>query len=622
MKNILEMSIDELKSNIKEDERLLNIAKDRYPEDVDYYTNEIAKYTAQLSDLEGKKISKTFSPYPSAEDYPSNTSTAIPDSESVRTPVDYANYMFRVTGNYPKDNAELENWKKDYANTVINKSNVPLSFIAKQIGLQGENQRFSDIVNKPEFQQFLKDMQNKQLETERQQIIDDKYKDAKWYEYPGYFLSELMYPAGIEAVKTGKNYTLGNAATETGINVAESVPWGAPLKAGALASKFGSWASERLLQNVPNIVKKAGTYAAKVPTIPFKAMEFAGKAPLVLGSVLTNSAVPIGREIYNVAEFDKPISDAAIDAGIGTAVNLGTPLFVEGALRGLTRATKNNVVGDVLTRLSNAIYRKKNTEEVLAKKANLYKKANIDNDLNLTRKIPDTYTENEKNILNNMFMQGDDYLKDKIAAESGIVTAKDYRNVLEYFENMGNEEGAKWARRMESLTPDEVLNNTKFKINKSKNDYITETDFKPDDFSESVLYTGPRYSNYNPKTKKLTQIARDQLKNKGSKNIMDLAEVPKYVKQGEIAQDLYELLSTYGINKLGKGDYAKRIVPVSEDFQKKYINPETRNEPKNIINETPDETNKRWSKGFATFDEQKTPEYQTWLAENIKRLAD
>ena len=30
----------------------------------------------------------------------------------------------------------------------------------------------------------------------------------------------------------------------------------------------------------------------------------------------------------------------------------------------------------------------------------------------------------------------------------------------------------------------------------------------------------------------------------------------------------------------------------------------------------------RWSRGFATFAEKNTPEYQTWLSENIKHLAD
>ena len=30
----------------------------------------------------------------------------------------------------------------------------------------------------------------------------------------------------------------------------------------------------------------------------------------------------------------------------------------------------------------------------------------------------------------------------------------------------------------------------------------------------------------------------------------------------------------------------------------------------------------RWADGFATFAEKNTPEYQTWLAENIKHLAD
>ena len=642
--------LDELKGTEKD---LLDLG---YPDN----SAEVSVVRQRIRDLENKQLDKTYQEYPSQSIYE--------NPEAIN--LDYSDIMKQVTGSYPKEQEDLDEWKRNYANRSI-KSTVPLETTAEEIGVfDPSTQNFSEVVKTPEFQQFLKDMQEELVSEDRSKTTEEGTKGIRGT------LTEILYPQGIEASRSGKEYGLGDAAVETAFNVGEAVPWGAPFKIGAVG-RVGA-AIARVLEPVSKIPVVGPTVYKGIEEIPGKAISLipsvARKVEQVpFGAIANQAIMPVARESYNVLGRDKDLSDAAIDAGFGTGVNFGTPLAVKGALRGTTRALKIPTIAAKLEKLTRDVENKRAAEELEEATGKLYKKKGLNgdryvgDDINMFDELEPKSAEpqselgtREKESIKNALGKSSMDAYEKIAKKANLerkiaprlIGYKDYSNLIKELKFNENPlaqpyheyivRSAKPPRSLDERMFD-VLSNpnaTEESIGSRLDDterfgkrqdpidaygaWVTE-----DPYLKSLRYNipGANQSAYYTKAQakalgdknlkgKLTEESRRLMDLKGTKDPLAIEKIGKYTPVIESVEDLAEMGKEFGINALGQNKDAARVIPYVGD---KLV--DSREAKKNIAKESHDEKEARWENGYATFEERKTPEYKAWEKENIQKLA-
>lgn len=684
----------------------LNSDLNDYKEDLNRNINEpdsvtnkirsnISEIESKIRDLENKNLDKTYQEYPTQYVDPSIKEPTIGN-------IDYSEIMKQVTGSYPKEQSDLDEWKRNYANRTIN-STVPLERTAKEIGIldTDKGQRFSDIVKTPKFQQFLKDMQGEVVSGDREKIAEEGTSGPRGW------LTNIAYPQGIESVKSGEEYTpgligaglshvtaprfgesiveskdwnpIGDFGAETIFNVGEATPWGAPYKIGsagrvaaAIARLIGPTVGK--VPGVGKLAQKgiekglsiAGTgvdevedkVLSKVP----KASRWLEKAP-IFGAIANQSIMPVARETYNLAARDKELSDAAGDAGIGTAINFGTPLAAKGAFRGFNRAINLPGIAAKIEKLTSDVDKKRAADELAEATESLYKKKGLTpekypvSDIPLPDESVTGLVEQEaiRKSMGKEAMDAYENIAKKANFERNIspelVNSKAYANFiksLRYNDNPLAEpyheftvRSAKPPRKMidkvdEVLlnpnAPDDVVskrldNNQIFGKRQplissydawmTEDPYIKSLSYNTPGANQSMYYTKAQANALgDPKLEgTLTEEARRIMDLKGTKDPLAIERSSRFTPLIETGEDLAGMGTEFVLNAWGQDKDAARVVPYVGD---KLV--DWRESKKNVAKESPDEKEERWSDGYVTFEETKTPEYKAWKEDRISNL--
>jgi len=687
--------LDELKGSEKE---LLYLGYDDESE-------EIKSVREQIRDLENKNLDKTYQEYPTTYVDPSIKEPTIGN-------IDYSEIMKHVTGSYPKEQSDLDEWKRNYANRTIN-STVPLETTAEEIGEldTDKGERFSDIVKTPKFQQFLKDMQGEVVSGDREKIAEEGTSGPRGW------LTNIAYPQGIESVKSGSEYTpgligaglshvtapmfgesvveskdwnpIGDFGAETAFNVGEATPWGAPFKVGsagrvaaAIARLIGPTVGKvpgvgKLAQKgIEKGLSVAGKGVDKVEDkllskVP-KASRWLEKVPAV-GAIANQSIMPVARETYNLAARDKELSDAAGDAGIGTAINFGTPLAAKGAFRGFNRAINLPGIAAKIENLTSDVDKKRAADELSEAAEKLYKKKGLTPEKYPVSDIP----LSEESIIGPIEQEG---IRKSIGKETmnaygniakkanfernispELVNSKDYANFiksLKYNDNPLAEPYHQFTvrsadvprskkERWDDLFPPDVKKKGNYiatdvdkeRIAKrvaddsrfgerqplissydawmSEDPYIKSLSYNTPGANKSMYYTKEQAEALGDPNLKgtLTEEARRVMDLKGTKDPLAIERSSRFTPLIETGEDLAGMGTEFVLNAWGQDKDAARVVPYVGD---KLV--DWRESKKNIAKESPDEKEERWSDGYVTFEETKTPEYKAWKEDRISNL--
>lgn len=640
----------------------LNSDLNDYKEDLNRNINEpdsvtnkirsnISETENKIRDLENKNLDKTYQEYPTQYVDPSIKEPTIGN-------IDYSEIMKQVTGSYPKEQSDLDEWKRNYASRTLN-STVPLERTAKEIGVldTDKGQRFSDIVKTPKFQQFLKDMQGEVVSGDREKIAEEGTSGPRGW------LTNVLYPQGIESVKSGAEYTPVDAGVETAFNVGEATPWGAPFKIGSagrvgaaiarILGPVGSKISEKVISFVPNVSRKL----EKVPAI---------------GAIANQSIMPVARETYNLAAMDKELSDAAGDAGIGTAINFGTPLAAKGAFRGFNRAINLPGIAAKIENLTSDVDKKRAADELSEAAEKLYKKKGLTPEKYPVSDIPlsdeswigPIEQEAIRKSMGKETMDAYGNIAKKANFERNLspelVNSKDYANFIkslryndnplaepyhEFTVRSANVPRSKKERWDDLFPPDvnivkyrttdvdkeriakRVADDSRFGERQplissydawmSEDPYIKSLSYNTPGANQSLYYTKAQAKALgDPKLEgTLTEEARRIMDHKGTKDPLAIERSSKFTPAIEFGEDIAGMGTEFVLNAWGQDKDAARVVPYVGD---KLV--DWRESKKNVAKESPDEKEERWSDGYVTFEETKTPEYKAWKEDRISNL--
>ena len=564
--------------------------------------NDILAVRQKIKDLENKQTEKIYEQSPSK--------SVLENPEQIN--LDYSEIMKNATGAYPKDQDELDSWKKNYANRSLF-STVPLETTAEETGIyKPDEQKFSDAVKSPDFQQFLKDMQVEAIASDRQSIADEGSKGVRGT------LTEILYPEGMKSVREGTEYTPADAAVETAFNVGEAIPWGAPFKVGGAISK---------------VLAPIFKASRKVEHVPF-------------GMVANQTIMPAGRETYNALARDKDLGTSAADAGIGTAINVGTPLAIKGAFRSLSRGIKLPRIMSKFDKILTDVDKKRASEELAEETEQLYKKEGLNIPVSEAELYPSELSDKErKKVASDLSGVIGSYseIAKKANRERAIapklVGTKAYADLIKELKFNENPLAESYHNYMVSAT-DAPIDNVKKIRAKSKTpefnfyDELAKEENRigkridpisayeawasNDPYITALRYNVPdaNPSLYN-ENGKLTKEAKQLMDLKGTKDPLDLDRIGKGTQTLETVSDFAGMGKEFGLNAMGQSKDAVRVIPYVGD---KIV--ESREKKKNIIGESSEEKESRWAKGYSTVAEQKMPEYKKWYETNIERLAD
>ena len=576
-----------------------------------------------------------------------NKNTFIPPTETDQT--DYATIMKTVGQPAPKNQAEVEAFKGRLAKDVYDKD-LSLLDIARSAGFnvpkyedgpkQGQY-KFSETVKTPEFQKFLKDMQESQRVADMRKMVD---KETRFRDYTDPDTGEqvhipftegvwnqivdLMYPTTLSRLSKGdQNITNSDVDKETAINLIESLPFGSMVRAPFAAAKYGSGA----------IAKGA-----------------AGLADI--------SAAPVAREVYNVSKGEKGWTDAGRDALTGTLFNYAIPHVIDvgaGSIKEYVPIAKKAIEGYLDKRNIG-----KNIDELL-KGPSKARKPDVTFDTglkNVDKNIP-TVNDKQTNELSQFLKKTKDN-----EAEAIINTDLDMRsklNDVEYLEWLQNQKDNPfindYTNYMNSLAKDEktrlltdnegkFINTPYIDYNKQiKTPYVQNVIASKSPYSKNMIFD--KQGNIYPHIK-------DEMTEAGIENALEYGPVRVALNEpktwfGSVIDELTRSNSAFktipegaakgagrfAMNKYSESEGGKSIgksMPWGADEKTEEVPTETKeqkafrqkkgkfynNERSKEIDEYKKSPEYRWSRGFATFAEKNTPEYQTWLAENIKHLAD
>lgn len=580
-----------------------------------------------------------------------NKNTFIPPTETDQT--DYATIMKTVGQPAPKSQAEVEAFKGRLAKDVYDKD-LSLVDIARSAGFKvpkyedGPKKgqyKFSETVKTPEFQKFLKDMQESQRVADMRKMVD---KETRFLDYTdpetgeqvhipfgeGVWnqIRELMWPTTLNRLSKGdQNITNADVDKETAINLLEALPFGSMARAPFIASKYGSGA----------IAKGAAGFA-------------------------DISAAPVAREVYNVSKGEKGWPDAGRDAFTGTLFNYAIPHVLDvgaGSIKEYVPIAKKAIESYLDKRNIG-----KNIDELL-KGPSKARKPDVTFDTglkNVDKNIP-TVNDKQTNELSQFLKKTKDN-----EAEAIINTDLDMRsklNDVEYLEWLQNQKDNQfindYTNYMNSLAKDEkarlltdnegkFINTPYIDYNKQiKTPYVQNVIASKSPYSKNMIFD--KQGNIYPHIK-------DEMTEAGIENALEYGPVRVALNEpktwvGSVIDELTRSNSAFktipegaakgagrfAMNKYSESEGGKSIgesinnsmpwgadekteeVPTETEEQKKFRQKKGKfynNERSKEIDEYKKSPEYRWSRGFATFAEKNTPEYQTWLAENIKHLAD
>ena len=575
--------------------------------------------------------------------------------------LNYADIMRQLnkSASTPED---IEKFKSMLADKIMHDESFNVVKFARMVKLgddkNGDGQySYEEIIRSPDFQRFLTDMQ---AQSQKEQIAKDvdkelRYSDSDtdedrpWYENLRGGVTQLAYPITVEKIKRGgflNNNETGSApiALETAVNAAELLP----ISIGT--SAIGKVVSKVAPQLTKNVIAKAISSLLAGGAIY-------GAGPIARSAVEQNQ----NRQNFSTSEF-------ASDAAKGTVFNYAAPKFLTqfaGPIaekipivkKAIDRATSNKQINrdleDVIQIPSKAkpitSFGQTKQERQFINKAKkvgaafpetdsreavkgIYKDALIDLRNNST---PSEYLSfmDELKAKNNRFVdklreENFNTISTELAKKDVPITYKGvfdkngelnviYKNKLknknkEQFDAIDAERPK--IKDIKEYTDDTVLDFIKKEEEKGKAkdellDYLTKT--SADEIPEvNVALRAPR-------------------------NKID--EFAQKVSQSDPIEAIANVLSRYGINKISSSDkgadLAESVInflPGTEEKETPDIVKKNKADKSgrsykgdtNNIQAIQKARDERWADGFATFAEKNTPEYQTWLAENIKHLAD
>ena len=577
-----------------------------------------------------------------------NKNTFIPPTESDQT--DYATIMKTVGQPAPKNQAEVEAFKGRLAKDVYGKD-LSLVDIARTAGFkvpkyeEGPKQgqyKFSETVKTPEFQKFLKDMQESQRVSDMRKMVDKEtrfrdYTDPETGEQVHISFPEgvqnkimdLMFPTTLSRLSKGdQNITYADVDKEKGVNLLEALPLGSALRAPFAAAKFGL---------------KAAKYGS-------------GPVAKAIAGLIDIGAAPVAREGYNIAKGEKGWTDARNDALTGTLFNYAVPHVLDvgaGSIKEYVPVAKKAIESYLDKRNMG-----KNIDELL-KGPSKAKKPDID--FNSIASVSEEGIPEIGRVKSELERTGQFSKERQDALASNIKRNRDQRayqipiSDREMRDRLSDKDYLEWIQsQKENPVLSDYLNYMKEVTSKEgevpvKSPYVQTVLSNKAPYKSSMIFdkNGNLYPNIqkeieeqgvsNPLEYAPVKMALDEPKTWFGKRIDNITRSGGNGQ--EIVGDIAKGAGRLGMNKYSESEGGKAIgksmpwgadekteeAPTETEEQKKsrqkkgkFYNTEKSKE----IDEYKKTKEYRWENGYATTEERKSPEYKEWEANKIRSLKD
>lgn len=564
-----------------------------------------------------------------------NKNTFIPPTESDQT--DYATIMKNVGQPAPKNQAEVEAFKGRLAKDVYDKD-LSLVDIARSSGFnvpkyedgpKKGQYKFSETVKTPEFQKFLKDMQESQRVADMRKMVD---KETRFLDYTDPDTGEqvhipftegvrnqimdLMYPTTLSRLSKGdQNITKSDVDKETGVNLLESLPVGSALRAPFKAAKYGS-----------------------------------GPVAKAIAGLIDIGAAPAAREVNNISEGEKGYADAARDAATGTLFNYAVPHVIDvgaGSIKEYVPIAKKAIESYLDKRNMG-----KNIDELL-KGPTKARKPEID--FSDIASISEEGIPEIGRVKSELERTGQFSKERQEGLASNLKRNRDQKSSQipisdrEMRDKLSDKDYLEWIQsQKENPVLSDYLNYMKEVTSKEgevpiKSPYVQTVLANKAPYKSSMIFD--EKGNLYPNIKK-------EIEEQGISNQLDYAPVkmaldePKtwfgkridnITRSGgngqEIVGDIAKSAGRLGMNKYSESEGGKAIgksMPWSADEKTEEAPTETEEQKKSrqkkgkFYNTEKSKEIKeyRWENGYATTEERKSPEYKEWEANKIRSLKD
>jgi hypothetical protein len=590
--------------------------------------------------------------------------------------LNYADIMQKLnkSASTPED---IEKFKSMLADKIMHDESFNVVKFAKMVKLGDDKNRdgqysYEEIIRSPDFQRFLTDMQ---AQSQKEQIAKDFDKDMRyydsdtdedrdWLENFGSFAADVFFPTTLEKIKRGgyaqdevepsvlnsiKNKLpdfitdklpedispLNDMLPDLAITSAETLPIG--LGAGKLIGKIlpSIFKSEAIKKGVAKAITGAAMYGA-APTArsglnqhinreDFDPVEFAGDASR---GALLNYAAP-----------------HAIDMVVGKVKE-----FVPAVKQALDKAMEKRNIGREINDLLNQPAGRYSTKTAMGKPRVSF----LNKDIN---KLIEDEVAMQPN-LQNIIIRSEDLNKfgtGKSLFKNGILKQPIFENSMR---GAYTDETLAKLNALRDKTPDydylNFIKELKAKDNRFA-DKLTNADLT--DIAKEITNIDVPIS-YNAvfdANKNINPSYLNKLKEKGL-NKYSAAEIPEVqqalraprtaadnvigsIVNSDKLNNVADATARLFMNRLGQSESGRSLGSGMWDFLPDIVNKNEADKSKadkskadksgrsykgdtNNIQAIQKARDERWADGFATFAEKNTPEYQTWLAENITHLAD